>query len=103
MKAIVLAGPDPAVDNTRRGASSICAGGSRSVGGVRDSETGMLRVLWSLDYRTGRPDRAARRAARRPSKPLKRGLAARLTEIAQAHPEAERLEIWSQDEASASE
>src|SRR5215467_13971687 len=29
----------------------------------------------------------------------KRGLAARLTEIAQAHPEAERFEIWSQDEA----
>jgi hypothetical protein len=31
----------------------------------------------------------------------KRGLAARLTEIAQAHPEAERFEIWSQDEARA--
>ena len=28
-----------------------------------------------------------------------RGLTARLTEIAQAHPEAERFEIWSQDEA----
>ena len=29
----------------------------------------------------------------------KGGFAARLTEIAGAHPEAERFEIWSQDEA----
>ena len=29
----------------------------------------------------------------------KKGLATRLSEIAQAHPEAERFEIWSQDEA----
>ena len=29
----------------------------------------------------------------------KGGFAARLSEIAQAHPEAERFEIWSQDEA----
>src|SRR5215470_16604517 len=29
----------------------------------------------------------------------KGGFAARLTEIAQAHPQAERFEIWSQDEA----
>jgi hypothetical protein len=29
----------------------------------------------------------------------KRGFAARLREIAQAHPQAERFEIWSQDEA----
>src|SRR5262245_15700318 len=29
----------------------------------------------------------------------KKGLAARLTEITQAHPEAERFEIWRQDEA----
>ena len=48
--------------------------------------------------RTGRPGRAIGRAARRPNKRLKRG-AARLREIAQAHPEAKRFEIWSQDEA----
>ena len=34
-----------------------------------------------------------------PASLQKRGLAARLTEITQAHPEAERFEIWSQDEA----
>ena len=34
-----------------------------------------------------------------PASLQKKGLAARLTESTQAHPEAERFEIWSQDEA----
>src|SRR5271170_398267 len=46
-------------------------------------------------------DPAAPSAERRegPASLQKRGIAARLNEIAAAHPEAERFEIWSQDEA----
>ena len=58
----------------------------------------MLRLLWSLDlsHRKTRPRHP--QSNEEAQQAFKRGLAARLTEIAQAHPEAERFEIWSQDE-----
>ena len=60
----------------------------------------LLRVLWSLDlsHRKTRPRRP--QGSEKAQQAFKKGgLAARLTEIAQAHPEVKRFEIWSQDEA----
>jgi len=57
LKAVVLLGPDPAVDKIARdGALSIFAGVEQRWG-VSYSETGMLRLLWSLDlsHRKTRP------------------------------------------------
>jgi hypothetical protein len=45
------------------------------------------------------PAAPSRKSMRRRSKPSKRGLYSPPDEIAGAHPEAERFEIWSQDEA----
>jgi transposase len=63
---------------------------------VSYSETGMPRVLWWLDlaHRKTRPRHP--RSREKAQQAFKRGFAARLTEIAQAHPEAARFEIWSQ-------
>jgi putative transposase len=49
LKAVVLAGPDPAVDKVERWVEERW--------GVSYSETGMLRLLWSLDlsHRKTRP------------------------------------------------
>jgi hypothetical protein len=59
---------------------------------------GMLRVLWSLDlsHRKTRPRHPAEQREGAASL-SKGGFTARLREIAQTHPEAERFEIWSQD------
>src|SRR5205807_7670565 len=47
--------------------------------------------------RPGAPEApTAQPAEQRKGKPSKRGFAARVTGIAQAHPKAERFEIWSQ-------
>ena len=74
LKAVVLAGPDPAVDGVVRWrVVDLC----RWVGerwGVSDSETGMLRLLWSLDLSHRKTGRAIRKPMRRRSKPSKRGL-----------------------------
>ncbi len=104
LKAVVLA---PTRQQTRSGAGGpdralavvdLC----RYVGErweVSCSETRMLRRLWSLDLShrktRPRPPQSDEGAASL----QKGGFAACLSEIARAHPEAERLEIWSQDEA----
>ena len=68
--------------------------------GVSYSETGMLRLLWSLDFVAPQDPTAPPAEQREGLTSLQKGtLAARLTKIMQAHPEAERFEIWSQDEA----
>jgi len=57
LKAVVLAGPDPAVDKIARWRIvDLCRWVERRWG-VSYSETGMLRLLWSLDlsHRKTRP------------------------------------------------
>ena len=104
LKAIVLAGPDPAVDQVVLAKPSICAAMSkvRALGRQlqRDRHALSPRLLWSLDLshrktraRHPQSDEKAQQAFK------KGGFAACLNEIAEAYPEAERLEIWSQDEA----
>ena len=74
LKAVVLAGPDPAVDKIARWRIVDLRQWVKEHWDVSYSETGMLRLLWSLDLSHRRPDRATRRAARRRNKPLKRGV-----------------------------
>jgi transposase len=73
LKAVVLAGPDPAVDKIARWRIVDLCRWVEQRWGVSYSETGMLRVLWSLDlsHRKTRPRH--RRATRRLNKPSKRG------------------------------
>jgi hypothetical protein len=49
LKAVVLAGPDPAVDKIVRWRVVDLCRWVEERWGVSYSETGMLRVLWSLD------------------------------------------------------
>ena len=97
LKAVVLAGPDPAVDKIARWRVVDLCRWVEEHWGVGYSETRMLRVLGSLDlsHRKARPRHPQSRE--KAQQTLKRGVAGRLTEIAQAHPEAERFEIWSQE------
>ncbi len=91
--------PDPAKHHVRRCGSSICVGMSRSCWAVSYSETGMLRLLWSLtSHRKTRP-RHPQSDEKAPSSLQKTVFPACLNEIAATHPEAQRFEIWSQDEA----
>jgi hypothetical protein len=53
--------------------------------GISYSETGMLRLLWSLDL--------SHRQRKGPTGLQKRGFAACLREIVQAHPQAERFDL----------
>jgi putative transposase len=57
LKAVVLAGPDPAVDKIARWRIVDLCRWVKGRWGVSYSETGMLRVLWSLDlsHRKTRP------------------------------------------------
>jgi transposase len=57
LKAVVLAGPDPAVDKIERWRIADLCKWVQGRWGVSYSETGMLRVLWSLDlsHRKTRP------------------------------------------------
>jgi putative transposase len=57
LKAVVLAGPDPAVDGVVRWRIVDLCRWVEQRWGVSDSETGMLRLLWSLDlsHRKTRP------------------------------------------------
>jgi transposase len=100
LKAIVLAGPDPSADQVGRWRIVDLCRYVEERWDVSYSETAMLRLLWSLDlsHRKTRP-RHPRSDEKAQSSLQKRGYAACLNEIAKAHPEAERLEIWSQDEA----
>ena len=99
LKAVVLAGPDPAVDKVTRWRIVDLCRWVEERWGVSYSDTGMLRVLWSLDlsHRKTRPRHP--QSNEKAQQAFKKRGAARLTEITQAHPEAERFEIWSQDEA----
>ena len=100
LKAIVLAGPDPAADQVGRWRIVDLCRYVEERWDVSYSETGMLRL--SMVARPEPPqDPAAPPAERRegPASLQKGGFAACLNEIAEAHPEAQRLEIWSQDEA----
>src|SRR6516225_5465796 len=100
LKAVVLAGPDPTVDKVERWRIvDLCRWVEERWGGSY-SETGMLRMLWSLDlsHRKTRP-RHPQSSEKAQQAFKKKGFAGRLTEIVQAHPEAKRFEIWSQGEA----
>ena len=57
LKAVVLAGPDPSVDNIERWRVADLCRWVEQRWGVSYSETGMLRLLWSLDlsHRKTRP------------------------------------------------
>ena len=92
LKAVVLAGPDPAVDNIARWRIVDLRQWVKERWDVSYSETGMLRLLWSLDlsHRKTRPRHP--QSSEKAQQAFKRGVAARLTEIAQAHPEAERFD-----------
>jgi transposase len=96
LKAVVLAGLDPAVDKIVRWRVVDLCRWVEERWGVGYSETGILRVLGSLDlsHRKTRPRHPQSRE--KAQQAFKGGFAGRLTEIAQAHPEAERFEIWSQ-------
>ena len=74
LKAVVLAGPDPAVDGVVRWRIVDLCRWVEERWGVSYSETGMLRLLWSLDlsHRKTRPRHP--QPTRRHSKPSKRGL-----------------------------
>jgi transposase len=78
LKAVVLAGPDPAVDKIARWRIVDLCRWVEKRWGVSYSETGMLRLLWSLDlsHRKTRPrhpqssekaQRALKKGACRPS------------------------------------
>jgi hypothetical protein len=98
LKAVVISDPDPTVDKVERlRIVDLCRWVEKPA--VSYSETGMQRVLWSLDPSHRKTRRRNPRSGEKAQQAFKRGLAARLTEVAQPHPEAERLEIWSQDEA----
>ncbi|MBW8271520.1 IS630 family transposase [Caldovatus aquaticus] len=99
LKAIVLQGPDPERDGVSTWRLVDLCRIVRERFGVTYSETGMGRLMHDLDlsWQTPRPrhaetDRAAREA-------FKKGFAAALSQIAADHPEAERIEVWFQDEA----
>ena len=55
LKAVVLAGPDPAVDGVVRWRIVDLCRWVTERWGVSYSETGMLRLLWSLDLSQTRP------------------------------------------------
>jgi transposase len=57
LKAIVLRGPDPSVDGVERWRIVDLCRVAEDRWGVAYSETGMLRLLWSLDlsHRKTRP------------------------------------------------
>jgi transposase len=99
LKAVVLAGPDPAVAGIVRWRIVDLCRWVEEAGASATAKPGCCGCCGHWTCRTARPGRAIRKPMRRRSKPSKRGFAARLSEIAQAHPEAERFEIWSQDEA----
>jgi transposase len=73
LKAVVLAGTNPAVDKVARWRIVDLCRWVEERWGVSYSETGMLRLRWSLDLSHRKTDHATRRAARRPGKPSKRG------------------------------
>jgi transposase len=71
LKAIVLRGPDPAVDRVERWRIVDLCRVVEERSGVVYSETGMLRLLWSLDLwhrKTARFTRKPMRGRRKPSK-----------------------------------
>jgi transposase len=74
LKAIVLAGPDPAADQVGRWRVVDLCRYVEERWEVSYSETGMLRLLWSLDlsHRKTRPRHP--QSNERPSRPSKRGL-----------------------------
>jgi hypothetical protein len=74
LKAIVLAGPDPAKHQVGRWRIVDLCRYVEERWAVSYSETGMLRLLWPLDLSHRKTRRATRRATRRPSKPSKKGL-----------------------------
>jgi transposase len=74
LKAVVLAGPDPAVDKIARWRIVDLRQWVKERWDVSYSETGCSDCCGRSTCRIGRPDRATRRAARRPNKPLKRGV-----------------------------
>ena len=69
LKAIVLAGPDPTVDKVVRWRIVDLCRGWRSAGASATARPGCSDCCGRSTYRTGRPDRATRRAVRRLSKP----------------------------------
>src|SRR5215472_1172237 len=63
-----------ALEGMDRASAARLAGMDQERWSVSYSETGMLRLLWSLDLSHPRPGRAIRKPTRRHSKPSKRGL-----------------------------
>jgi len=74
LKAVVLTGPDPAAHKIARWRIVDLCQWVEERWGVSSSETGCSECCGRSTCRTVRPDRATRRAARRRSKPLKRGV-----------------------------
>jgi transposase len=93
LKAVVLAGPDPAVDKIARWRAVDLCRWVEQRWDVSYSETGMLRLSWSFDlsHRKTRPRHP--HSSEKAQQAFKRGFAARLKEIAKAHPATERFEI----------
>lgn len=99
LKAIILAGPDPKRDQVRRWRMVDLIGLVEAKWGVRYSETGMLRLVWSLDLSHQQPRPEHPKADRRAQERFKNGgLAAELAAVAARHPGID-LELWFQDEA----
>lgn len=73
LKAIILAGPDPVRDGVQRWRIVDLVGLVEAKWGVRYSETGMLRLVWSLDlsHQQARPEHP--KADRRAQERFKRG------------------------------
>jgi len=99
LKAIVLRGPDPAVDGVERWRVVDCAGWWRTQGRRlrRDGDAALVVVARSVASQdpAGSPAGQCQGAGGL----QKGGFAAHLNEIAKAHPEATHFEIWRQDEA----
>ena len=94
LKAVVLAGPDPAVDRIGRWRVVDLCRHVEERWDVCHSETGIAAPL--MVARSEPPQDPATPSAERregPASLQKRGFAAGLNEIAAAHPEAERFEI----------
>jgi hypothetical protein len=75
LKAVVLAGPDPAVEKIARWRIVDLCRWVEDQLGRRYSELGCCERCDRSTCRTGRPDRGTRRAAKRLNKPSKGGLA----------------------------
>ncbi|MFC7540334.1 IS630 family transposase [Siccirubricoccus deserti] len=99
LKAIVLQGPDPEVDGVSTWRLVDLCRIVQERFGVIYSETGMGKLMRSLDlsWQTPRPRHAE--TDRAGQERFKRGFAQALAQIAADHPEAERIEVWFQDEA----